>query len=149
MSRNLFTYLLCCFIVTFCYKICSPTYHAVFSQYVATKFVQLPSMLLYRSILVRNLLSYLPCCFIDRNIMLQNLFTYLPCCFIVSFCYKICSATYHAVLSQHFVPKFVHLPSMLFYPTILSQHFFTYLPCCFSVTFWYKICSATYHAVLS
>ena len=56
-------------------------YHAVLSKHFVTKFVHLPTMLFY------------------RNILSQNLFTYLPCCFIVTFCLKICSPTYHAVLS--------------------------------------------------
>ena len=109
LSQNLFTYLPCCFIVTFCHKICSPTYHAVLSLYVVTKFVQLPTMLFYRNILSQNLFTYLPCCFngttpthtmlFYRNILSQNLFSCLPWCFIVIFCHKICSPTYHAVLS--------------------------------------------------
>ena len=123
LSQNLFTYLPCCFIVTFCHKICSPTYHAVLSEYSV-------------------FYSPIPCCFIVLpflfyHILSQNLFTYLPCCFIVTFCHKIgspTSPTYHA---------------MLFYRNILSQNWFTNLPCCFIETFCHKICSPTYHAVLS
>ena len=90
-----------------------------------------------------------------RNMLLQNLFNCQPCCFIGTFCPKICSPYYHAVLSQYVVTKFVHLPTMLFYRNILSQYFFTNLPCCFIVTFCQEICSTyavlspTYHAVLS
>ena len=68
-----------------------------------------------------------------RNILSQNLFTYLPCFFIVTFCHKTYSPTYHGALSQHFVTKFVHLPTMLFYRNILSQ----------------KLYSPTYHGALS
>ena len=92
------------------------------------KFVHLPTMLFYREILS------------------QNLFPYLLCCFIVTFCHKICSPTYHAVLSQYVVTKFVQLPSMLFYHNILVQNLFTYLPCCFIVTFFHQICSPSCHA---
>ena len=84
-----------------------------------------------------------------RNILGKHVFTYLPCCFIVAFCQEICVPTYHAVLSQHFVTKFVHLATMLFYRKIMSQNLFTYLPCCFIVAFCHKTYSSPYHAVLS
>ena len=133
LPQNLFTCLLCCFIVTLCHKICSPTYHGFLSYHFVTKFVHPHTMLFY------------------RNILSQNLFSYLPCCFIVIFCHKTvftylpyCALTYN-ILSQNL---FTNLP-MLFYPNILSRNMFAYLPCCFIVTFWDKICSATYHAVLS
>ena len=117
LSQNLFTYLPWFFIVTFCHKICSPTYHAVLSYHFVTKFVHLPTMLFYRNILSQNLFTNLPWCFIIifchtytkfvhlptmlfyRNTLSQNLFTCLLCCFIVTLCHKICSPTYHAVLS--------------------------------------------------
>ena len=56
-----------------------------------------------------------------RDILSQNLIPYLPCGFIETFCHKIGSATYHHVLSKHFVTKFVHLLTMLFYRNISSQ----------------------------
>ena len=122
-------------------------------------------MLFYRNIVSQNLFTYLPCCFIV-TFCHKSYSPILPCCFIVIFCYKIYSPTYHAVLSQPFVTKFVHLPTMLFYRNILSQNLFTYqtccfivtfchkiysptLPCCFIVTFCHKICSPTYHGFLS
>ena len=84
-----------------------------------------------------------------RDILSQNLIPYLPCGFIETFCHKIGSATYHTVLSFHFVTKFVYLLTMLFYRNIWTQNLFTYLPCCFIETFCHKIGSPTYHAVLS
>ena len=148
LLQNWLSNLPCCFIVTFCHKICSPTYHDVLSLDLGTNFFLQHTLLVY------------------RNILSQNLFTYLPRCYILIFCYKIYSATYHAVLSKHFFTKFVHLPTMLFYRNILSKTFVhllgmmfyrdilsqnlsIYVQCCFIETFFHKIGSPSYHAVLS
>ena len=82
LSQNLFTNLPYCFNVTFCDKICSATYHPVLSKHFVTKFVHLPTSHFYRNILSQNLV-----------------FSYHPCCFIITFCHKICSPTYHTVLT--------------------------------------------------
>ena len=74
-----------------------------------------------------------------RNILSQNWFINLPCFFIGTFCPKICSPTYHDVLSKHFVTKLVHLHTVQIYRNILSPNLLTYLPCCFIVTFCLKI----------
>ena len=132
LSQNWFTKLPCCFIVTFCPKICSPTYHDVLPKHFVTKLVHQPTMLFYRNIFVTKFVHLLTMLFY-RNLFSQNLFSYLPCCF----------------LSKHFLTKLVHQPTMLFYRNILSHNLFTYLPCGFIKTFFHKICSLTYHAVLS
>ena len=85
-----------------------------------------------------------------RDILSQNLIPYLPCGFIETFCHKIGSATYHAVLSFHFVTKFVYLLTMLFYRNLFVTKIYspTY-HAVFIETFCHKIGSPTYHAVLS
>ena len=143
----MFTYLPCCFIVTFCPKICSPTYHDVLPKHFFTKLVHQPTMMFYRNILSQNLFTYLPCGFIETFCPKIYSPTY-HAVFIETFCHKICLPTYHDVLLKHFVTKFVHLPTLLFYRNILSQNLSIYLPCCFIVTFCRQICSPTYHAVL-
>ena len=138
MLQNLFTYLPCCFIVTFCSQNLFTYLPCCFIVTFCHKFVHLPTMLFY------------------RNILSQNLFIYLACCFIVTFCpkicsptylpwLKICSATYHAVFIVTFVTKCFHPSTILFLHKLLSQNLFTmlYRILC------HKICSPTYHAVLS
>ena len=121
LSQNLFTYLPCCFIETLLTNLVhQPTmlfYRNILSQnlfsyfpccfyrkHFVTKLVNQPIMLFYRNILITKLV-HLPTVQIYRNILSPNLFTYLPWCFIKTFGHKICSLTYHAVLSQHFVTK--------------------------------------------
>ena len=130
LLQNLFTYLPC-----------MPFYPTIFSQ-------QFFTMLIYRNVFCTKFV-HLPTMRFYRNILSQNLFTYLPCRFIVILCHKICSPTYHAVLSLYVVTKFVQLPTMLIYRNLFSQNLYTYLPCGFTVTFFHKTDSPTFHAALS
>ena len=84
-----------------------------------------------------------------RDNLSQNLFTNLPWCFVITFSYKICSPTYHAVLSYHFATKFAQQPTMLFNRNIWFQNLFTYLPCSFILPFFHNIFSPTFHADLA